>query len=305
MSDDVGPDDESRGTDRTSPFDQMLSDALTSRSGQLRGSPGSLRDVRHRARQRVRRRAAVGASALVAVGAIGVTAIATSSGRGDGPRLSPGSAASGSDGATHTVDGGYWECTGPISPHDPAITAPTTPSSLTTDTALGRSGGPVPDPDASDFTNCTYLQSPVAVLPGVGQPAPGPTTTIIETTVAHAVDEQSTTTLQTKPFPISTVPVTSPAPTVSLSAFCSTYAAGVAKGNQPESYVGSAAHIHDIQTLAATAPAALHADFQTYLDFLSSGFVDPAKPETNVVENWPAPVQQAIAAIKSYDSANC
>lgn len=126
-----------------------------------------------------------------------------------------------------------------------------------------------------------------------------------EPTVPHAVDAQSTTTLQTTTLQIDTLPLTSTTTTVATSVFCATYAAGVAKGNQPESYVGSAANIRDVQALSDVAPEALRADFQTYLNFLSSGFIDPAHPETNVGENWPAPVQQAIAAIKGYDSANC
>ena len=83
------------------------------------------------------------------------------------------------------------------------------------------------------------------------------------------------------------------------------YAATTAGDQTGEWYVGSTAHIHDVQTVAAAAPEALHADFRTYLDFLSSGFIDPANPETNVGQNWPAPVQRAIAAITGYDSANC
>ncbi len=73
----------------------------------------------------------------------------------------------------------------------------------------------------------------------------------------------------------------------------------------PESYIGSAEHLADIESMQRIAPAELAPEFATYATFIASGAVDPADPESNVTENWPPGVQQAISEITTFISANC
>lgn len=73
----------------------------------------------------------------------------------------------------------------------------------------------------------------------------------------------------------------------------------------PESYIGSADHLADIESMQQVAPAELAPEFAAYATFIASGAVDPADPESNVTENWPPGVQQAISEITTFISANC
>lgn len=76
-------------------------------------------------------------------------------------------------------------------------------------------------------------------------------------------------------------------------------------GERPATYVGSDEQLADIERLAAVAPAAVTDWIETYRRFLASGAVDPTKPDTQMTENWPADVQQAIASITSYNGQHC
>jgi hypothetical protein len=40
-------------------------------------------------------------------------------------------------------------------------------------------------------------------------------------------------------------------------------------------------------------------------DFLAEGGVDPADPDSNLTENWPADVQAAVAELTDYISTHC
>lgn len=74
---------------------------------------------------------------------------------------------------------------------------------------------------------------------------------------------------------------------------------------RPEDYVGSTEHVNDITMLAALAPEAIQGPASTYRDFLKGGGADPADPESNVVLNWPADVQAAVADLAEFVAANC
>ena len=87
------------------------------------------------------------------------------------------------------------------------------------------------------------------------------------------------------------------------SDFCD--AAASLEGERPEAYVGSTEHVNDITMLAALAPEAIQGPASTYRDFLKGGGVDPADPESNVVLNWPADVQAAVADLAEFVAANC
>ena len=38
---------------------------------------------------------------------------------------------------------------------------------------------------------------------------------------------------------------------------------------------------------------------------MSSGAVDPTKPDTQLITNWPAALQSATAALSSYSASTC
>jgi hypothetical protein len=88
-----------------------------------------------------------------------------------------------------------------------------------------------------------------------------------------------------------------------LSAFC-TRAAALA-GERPEAYVGSAEHVRDVEGLAAVAPVEIRAEIGVLRDFLANGGVDPANPDSNLTENWPARIQAAVSKITDYIAAHC
>lgn len=198
--------------DATDPLDSalagMLTEAMSNRHHQLRTSQGSLTDVHMRARRITRRRTAVGAGALVAVGAVGVVAVARNGDGGDGQRLAVGSNGQVNDAAgPGGADGGHWECTGPL-------------------------GSTAMDGD---------LRQQIDVAGGVATmlPVPGPTTTLVVVDTTSTVPISAATTLPpattlpalttTVPFdPTTTFPFDPTSTTVDLSASTSTVDPGLA-----------------------------------------------------------------------------
>jgi hypothetical protein len=89
----------------------------------------------------------------------------------------------------------------------------------------------------------------------------------------------------------------------SLSAFCAR-AASLA-GERPEAYVGSAEHVRDVEGLAAVAPVEIRPELEILRDFLADGGVDPANPDSNLTENWPARIQAAVSKVTEYIAAHC
>lgn len=87
------------------------------------------------------------------------------------------------------------------------------------------------------------------------------------------------------------------------SEFC--VAAISLEGERPETYVGSGQHIADVTRLAALAPEAISGQATAYRDFLDEGGVDRDDPESNVVANWPADIQAAVAEVREFIDGNC
>jgi hypothetical protein len=74
---------------------------------------------------------------------------------------------------------------------------------------------------------------------------------------------------------------------------------------QPEEYVGSPEHLEDIEGLLEVSPAEVRDDVETYRDFIAAGGVDPEDPDSNLTENWPPEVQEAVSAVVDYSSERC
>ena len=86
------------------------------------------------------------------------------------------------------------------------------------------------------------------------------------------------------------------------TAFCDLIAA---TAEVPEAYVGSPQHVADLSRLAAVAPTAVRDKVEAVLAYVSSGAVDPTKPDTQLITNWPAALQSATAALSSYSASTC
>lgn len=90
---------------------------------------------------------------------------------------------------------------------------------------------------------------------------------------------------------------------VETEAFCS-YTADFDE-EQPESYVGSAEHVADIQGMVDVAPEEIRAQAETYLAFLVGGGIDPDDPDTRLTETFPPEVRSAIEDITGYIETTC
>jgi hypothetical protein len=86
------------------------------------------------------------------------------------------------------------------------------------------------------------------------------------------------------------------------AAFCDLVAA---HADTPEAFVGSPEHVADLGRLAAVAPAAVLAQVEAVRAYVSSGAVDPTKPDSQNIANWPTAVQSATADLSSYTASTC
>jgi hypothetical protein len=77
------------------------------------------------------------------------------------------------------------------------------------------------------------------------------------------------------------------------------------EGERPEAYVGSAEQIADFEALRAVAPAEVAAHLDVIIEYLRSGAVTASDPDSNLIENFPADVQEAIAQISSINQSSC
>lgn len=90
----------------------------------------------------------------------------------------------------------------------------------------------------------------------------------------------------------------------SVEAFCTQFVS--LQVEQPESYVGSARHLADIDGLLAVAPDGVAADVTTFRDYVSSGAIDAeADPESTLTANWPDDVTAAITNTQTFAADNC
>lgn len=69
--------------------------------------------------------------------------------------------------------------------------------------------------------------------------------------------------------------------------------------------MGSAKHVRVVEALANVAPAEIEAELEVFRDFLADGGVDPADPDSNPTERWPAHVQAAVSKVTEYIAAQC
>ena len=89
-----------------------------------------------------------------------------------------------------------------------------------------------------------------------------------------------------------------------VEAFCGEF--NSLQGEQPESYVGSAEHLADIEGLLAGSPEPVAGNPVVFRDDVASGANDTeADPESNVTENWPDDVQAAIGGRVDFAQTNC
>jgi hypothetical protein len=77
------------------------------------------------------------------------------------------------------------------------------------------------------------------------------------------------------------------------------------EGERPEAYIGSAEQIADLEALRAVAPAEAAVHLDVLLQYLGSGAISASDPDSNLIENFPADVQDAIAQIFSINESNC
>lgn len=88
-----------------------------------------------------------------------------------------------------------------------------------------------------------------------------------------------------------------------LAAFCGEM--GRLAGERPAEYVGSAEHVDDIERLDDVAPSEIRVDVETYREFIASGAVNADDPDSQLSENWPSEVQDAVSRIRAYEATNC
>ncbi len=74
---------------------------------------------------------------------------------------------------------------------------------------------------------------------------------------------------------------------------------------RPEEYVGSAEHQADVANLTQVAPDSAREPLTTFAEFLGSGAITAANPDSNLTDTWPSAVQEAVREITAYNSASC
>ena len=112
----------------------------------------------------------------------------------------------------------------------------------------------------------------------------------------------STTAPSTAPPSSAVVPESSPAGAVvavgALAAESGDHAA-------IESYLGTPEHVADVTRLVSLAPSEIRPQVETFRAFVAGGGIDPADPDSNVVESFPPPVRAAVEEIQDYVETAC
>lgn len=93
------------------------------------------------------------------------------------------------------------------------------------------------------------------------------------------------------------------APAGDIVAFCATLPS--VDTAYPESYIGSDAHIATFDELIDLAPAELQDSLRLFRTYLVSEVAGNPDPEANVIENFPADVQTAVAEIMTFQTQRC
>lgn len=92
-------------------------------------------------------------------------------------------------------------------------------------------------------------------------------------------------------------------PNSDAAAYCDRLSA--LEGDRSEDYVGSEAHLQDLDELLGLAPAQAAEPLATYRAFLTSGAVDPSIPDSQLTENWPPDVRDAIENVAQFNASFC
>ena len=102
--------------------------------------------------------------------------------------------------------------------------------------------------------------------------------------------------------PTTAAPATTAAPGDSEATFCAVYA--TLPTDTPESYVGSAEHLADIERLLDASPPEIAGQVESFRIYVASGNItaDPASKDT---ANFPPLVRQDVEGIRAYAASNC
>lgn len=87
-----------------------------------------------------------------------------------------------------------------------------------------------------------------------------------------------------------------------LTAFCTKVPD--ADEEVPTDYVGSAEHVTDMRQLASDAPGEIRSDLDRIVRHFDDD-VDPAEPESQMVENFPDEVSAAISRVTGFIDETC
>lgn len=102
--------------------------------------------------------------------------------------------------------------------------------------------------------------------------------------------------------PVERDPVESSA--ASIPEFCVEFLA--APTDVPELWMGSQDHLDAVQVILDVAPAGLENDLVIFRDYVASGAIDSqSDPDSNLTENWPTDVQDAVRRIFDFGNSNC
>jgi hypothetical protein len=112
------------------------------------------------------------------------------------------------------------------------------------------------------------------------------------------------TTVPSTPAPTVSSTTTTSAPTAAeTEAFCA-YVVDFDE-ERPEAYVGSAEQVADIEGLAAVSPEEIRPRVEMFLAFLVGGGIDPGDPDSNLTDNFPPDVRDAIEDVTAYIETTC
>lgn len=139
-------------------FDELLNAALADRGRRLMPSPGSMTDVRRRARGRARRRSIVAAGAVTAVGATGVAAVLAGGGDNNERVLT---ADEGHGEGPVSAAGEVWRCRGPLGVESNSAGVTTIPANIVSTTV--EAPGPSTTVDLAGTTTTVAMPDSTSV----------------------------------------------------------------------------------------------------------------------------------------------
>jgi len=88
----------------------------------------------------------------------------------------------------------------------------------------------------------------------------------------------------------------------SVARFCAVFT--TLPTDAPESYVGSAEHLADIERLRAASPPEIRDQVESFRSYVASGNIT-ADPSSKDTANFPPVVRAEIETIRAYGNSNC